>query len=356
MSNSPQQKLKRLINGYQVSQAIHVAATLGVADRLDDGPLTSAQLGKMTDSHPGALYRLLRALAAAGVFHEDDEGRFSLTPVGAALRKDSPNSRGAWARLIARQPLWESWGQLLHTVRTGENAFLHVHGIDVWGHRAAEPEEGAIFDLAMREGSTALGEAISVAHDFSRIGRIVDIGGSDGALLACILKRHPQVCGTVFDMPHVVSRAAEVLRAAGVAHRCETAGGSFFDRVPGGGDVYLLKFIIHDWDDAQASSILRCCRNAMGSQARLLVIERVIAPPNEGADGKFSDLNMLVNAGGRERTLCEFDTLFATAGFGIDQVMKVADELSMFELSAADRGRQRDGEVQERSGRATIPS
>ena len=199
MSNSPEQKLKRLINGFQVSQAIHVAATLGVADRLDDGPLTSAQLGKMTGSHPGALYRLLRALAAAGVFHEDEDGRFSLTPVGAALRKNSPNSRGAWACLIARPPLWESWGQLLHTVRTGENAFLHVHGMDVWEHRAAKPEEGAIFDLAMREGSTLLGEAISAAYDFGGVGRIVDIGGSDGALLACILKRHPQVCGTVFD-------------------------------------------------------------------------------------------------------------------------------------------------------------
>jgi O-methyltransferase domain/Dimerisation domain len=355
MSNSPQQKLKRLINGFQVSQAIHVAATLGVADRLDEGPLTSAQLGKMTGSHPGALYRLLRALAAAGVFHEDDEGRFSLTRVGAALRQDSPNSRGAWARLIARPPLWESWGQLLHAVRTGENAFRHVHGMDVWEHRAAKPEEGAIFDLAMREGSTLLGKAISAAYDFGRIGRIVDIGGSDGALLACILIRHPQVRGTVFDMPHVVSRAAEVLRAAGVAHRCETAGGSFFDRVPGGGDVYLLKFIIHDWDDAQASSILRCCRNAMGSQARLLVIERIIAPPNEGADGKFSDLNMLVNAGGRERTLREFDTLFAAAGLVIDHVMNIADELSMFELSATDRARQQDGEAQERSGVQQFP-
>ncbi len=196
----------------------------------------------------------------------------------------------------------------------------------------------------MREGSTVLGEAISAAYDFGGVGRIVDIGGSDGALLGCILKRHPQVCGTVFDMPHVVSKAAEVLRAAGVAHICETIGGSFFDRVSGGGDVYLLKFIIHDWDDAQVSTILRCCRNAMGSQARLLVIERVIAPPNEGADGKFSDLNMLVNAGGRERTLREFETLFAAAGFGIDQVTKIADELSMFELSAADRGRQRGWE------------
>jgi hypothetical protein len=356
MSNSPQQKLKRLIDGFQMSQAIHVAATLGIADRLDEGPLTSAHLAKMTDSHPGALYRLLRALAAAGVFHEDKEGRFSLTPVGAALRENSPNSRGAWACLIARPPLWESWGQLLHTVRTGENAFLHVHGVDVWEHRAAELEEGGIFDLAMHEGSTLLGEAISAAYEFGNIGRIVDIGGNDGALLAGILKRHPQVCGTVFDLPHVVSRAAGVLRAAGVAHRCETAGGSFFDRVPSGGDAYLLKFIIHDWDDAQAASILRCCRNAMGSQARLLVIERIIAPPNEGADGKFSDLNMLVNAGGRERTLREFETLFAVAGFGIDQVMKVADELSMFELSAAHRARQRDGEVQERSGRAKIPS
>ena len=172
MSSSPQQKLKRLINGFQMSQAIHVAATLGVADRLDDGPLTSAQLGEMTGSHPGALYRLLRALAAAGVFHEDNEGGFSLTPVGAALRKNCSNSRGAWACLIARPPLWESWGQLLHSVRTGENAFLHVHGMDVWAHRAAKPEEGAIFDLAMREGSTLLGEAISAAYDFGKIGRI----------------------------------------------------------------------------------------------------------------------------------------------------------------------------------------
>jgi hypothetical protein len=138
----------------------------------------------MTGSHPGTLYRLLRALAAADVFYEDGEGRFSLTPVGAALRQNSPNSRGAWACLTARPPLWESWGQLLHTVRTGESAFLHVHGMDVWEHRAAEQEEGAIFGLAMREGSISLGETIAAAYDFGKIDRIVDVGGSDGALLS----------------------------------------------------------------------------------------------------------------------------------------------------------------------------
>ena len=308
----------------------------------------------MTGSHPGALYRLLRALAASGVFSEDGEGRFSLTPVGAVLRQNCPNSRGAWACLTARPPLWESWGQLLHTVRTGESAFRHVHGMDVWEHRAAEPEEGAIFDLAMREGSISLGKAIAAAYDFSKIGRIVDVGGSDGALLACILKHHPQLCGTLFDLPHVVSRAAEVLSAAGVVHRCKISGGSFFDRVPGGGDAYLLKFIIHDWNDPQAEAILRCCRSAMESQAKLLVVERIIAAPNQGADGKFSDLNMLVNAGGRERTLCEFERLFTTAGFGINQVIRVAADLSMFELSLTEMLHHLDSDAT--SARARSPA
>jgi O-methyltransferase/methyltransferase family protein len=311
----PAAALLRLVNGYRVSQAIYVATALGIADLLAGGPQSSDELAAGTGSHPGAMYRLLRALAAVGVFHEASGRRFTLTPLSHCLRSDAPEPVGPTAISTMSPPMWQAWGALLHGVRTGENAFRQVHGVDVWTYRERHPEASAVFDRAMTATMRRVTAAVLAAYDFSRFGTVVDVGGGQGALLAAILRAHPTVRGVLFDQPHVVGRGEDVVRIAGVAGRCDVVGGSFFERVPDGGDAHVLRWIIHDWPDADATAILRNCRRAIGPQGRLLVIEQEIEPPNAGAPAKLADLQMLVGAGGRERTLEEYAALFAAAGF-----------------------------------------
>jgi hypothetical protein len=302
--------LRRLANGFQVSQAIHVAATLGIADLLAGGPRTSDELASETGTHADSLYRLLRALATVGVLQEEPGKSFALTELGQGLRTDVEGSLAGWARFMGRRYFWEAWTRLEHSVRTGENAFRAVHGTDVWSYRADRPEESAIFDGAMAALTGTANRAVLEAYDFSRFGTLADIGGGNGTLLASILAEHPGMRGILFDQPHVVARAAGVLAA--VADRCTIVGGSFFESVPAGADAYVLKMIIHDWEDPEATAILRNCRAAMGG-GTILVIERIVGPPNEDPATAFSDLNMLVGPGGRERTREEFDRLFARA-------------------------------------------
>ena len=311
----PELELLRLVNGFQVSQAIHVAATLGIADLLAGGPRTSDELARETASNPEALYRLLRALAAAGVFSEEEGRRFALTELGEGLRSDAPGSLAGWAAYFVGPASWRAWGALLHSVRTGENAFRHVHGTDAWSWRAERPEESALFDRAMMTATRIMNRALIDSYDFSRFGTVVDVGGGNGALLATLLATYPELRGVLFDQPHVVAGADDVLRGAGVADRCQVVGGSFFDVVPEGGDAYVLKAIVHDWEDPESLAILRACRAAMPEGAVLLLIERVLGPPNEDLVTKLIDLNMLVHPGGRERTLHEFDSLLQAGGF-----------------------------------------
>ncbi len=323
--------LMRLSNGYQVSQAIHVVATLGIADLLKDGPRGSEDLAASVGAHPPSLYRLLRALASLGVFQEDREGHFSLTPLGACLRSDATEPVGPWATFIGQERHWETWGHLLHSVQTGASAFRHLYGTSPWEARAANPEASAVFDRAMTAISVSSAESVLAAYDFGKFRRVVDVAGGQGALLAAILVKHPTVQGVLFDQPHVVASAAPLLEAAGVAERCQVVGGSFFEAAPGGGDAYVLKAIVHDWDDAEATAILRSCRSAIEANGRLLVIEREILPPNEGAPAKLSDLNMLVMLGGRERTREEYAVLFAASGFRLASVTPTEAGLSIFE-------------------------
>jgi hypothetical protein len=306
--------LTRLVNGYQVSQAIHVAARLGIADHLRDGPRSSAQLAKLTGSHPRTLYRLLRALASAGVFHEGDDKTYSLTAMGECLRSDSPTPLGGWAAYVGRPYAWQAWGHLEHSVRTGENAFRHLNGQSVWDYRSTHPDENAIFDRAMTATSRAVMDSAIAAYDFGQFRHVADIGGGQGQLLAGILSAHPGMRGTLFDQPHVVAKAREVLTANGIADRCEVVAGSFFESVPSGADAYLMRAIIHDWDDPEALEILKACRRAMRPGAKLLLFERVVEAPNEGLLGKTSDLNMLVMLGALERTYDEYSALCRAAG------------------------------------------
>jgi hypothetical protein len=310
--------LVRLINGYQVSQAIHVAAALGLADALADGPRAVCELASVTATNEDALHRLLRALAAVEIVHEEDDGTFALTTLGEELRGPA----GAWAAFIGRPYHWTTWGHLIHSVRTGGNAFQALHGVDVWEYRAEHPEEAAIFDAAMTGLSMRVNAAVAAAHDFGRYGVLVDVGGGRGALLAGILARYPGVRGILFDQSAVVAGAE--------ADGLEIVGGSFFESVPEGGDAYMLKSVLHDWEDDPAIQILRVCRRAARTGTALLVIERQFSLPA----AKLSDLNMLVGPGGRERTAEEYAALLATAGYELLGETTTAAGVSVFEARA----------------------
>lgn len=313
-------EMRRLIDGYQVSQAIHAAAVLGIADMLVDGARGSDELAELAGVHSGSLYRVLRALASVGVLRELDGRRFELAPLGELLRSDAPNSLAGWAAYIGRPAHWQAWGDLTHSIRTGENAFRHVHGTDVWTYRSTRPEENAAFDRAMTSLSRRSTAAVLDACDLERFECVADIGGGNGALLAEMLTAHPRLRGLLFDQPHVVAGAPPMLESAGVAERCQIIGGSFFDRVPPDADAYVLSRVIHDWEDEDALRILGSVRSAMTDKAKVLLIERVLAAPNEGRDAKFSDLNMLVAAGGFERTPDEFADLLQRSGFTLTEI------------------------------------
>jgi precorrin-6B methylase 2 len=327
----PSAMLLDLVNGFKVSQAIHVAVTLGIADLLKDGRRNSDDLAAATCTHPGSLYRLLRALAAVGVFREDPDRGFTLTPLGECLRSDASEPVAPWAVFIGQPEYWQAWGHLLDSVRTGEHAFRHVHGINTWEYYARNPEAGTAFNRAMTSRSRRQANAVLNACDFGRFACVVDVGGGQGALLGEILAKHQSVRAVLFDQPHVVAGAEEVLRAFGVADRCQVVGGDFFEAVPSGGDAHVLKFILHDWEDEQATAILRTCRRAIAPKGKLLVIESEISPPNEGATDKILDLTMLVHTGGRERTREEWAALFAAAGFRLVGATPTEAQVSIIE-------------------------
>lgn len=310
---SPSVVLRGLIDGAKVTQAICVAATLGIADLLAEGPRDSDDLAAATGTDAGALRRLLRALAAFGVLEEGDEGTFTLTAVGEGLRSDADEPLAGWAIFSGSPETWRAWGELLHSTRTGESGFAHVHGMSAWDHRAAHPASAAVFDRAMTDLARRSNQAVVEAYDFGRFGTVVDVGGGRGALLIALLTAHPHMNGVLFDQPHVI----ETREAApgDIAPRLRAVAGSFFDGVPEGADAYVLRAVIHDWGDDEAVGILRACRRAMTDDATLILIERDLGPPNELPEAKLSDLNMLVGPGGRERTIDEYAALFEDAGF-----------------------------------------
>jgi hypothetical protein len=321
----------RLIDGFRISQAIHVAAVLGIADLLKEGQRAGDDLAEATNTDPDGLYRLLRALAAVGVFQEGPDGSFSQTALSECLRSGAEQSVAGWAKLIGQEYFWGAWGHLMTGIKTGKNVFPQLHGTDVWTYRSTRPEINAGFNEAMTSRSRAAAPLIVNAYDFSGFRLIVDVGGNRGALLADIMTAHPGPRAIVFDQPHVVSD--EDIKAAGIANdRYETASGSFFESVPAGGDAYILKAIIHDWEDRESIEILRVCRKAMEPAARLLIIDHVVPPPNEGSVAKFLDLNMLVLPGGRERTEDEFRGLLEASGFRLSRVVPTApDDVSIIE-------------------------
>jgi hypothetical protein len=322
--------LGRLVGGFRVTQAVHVMSALGIPDLVADGPRTSDELAEATGADPDALYRLLRAAASLGLLHEDDARGFGATPLSELLRSDVPGSMKAWVDFVGTPYYWESWGNLLHSVRTGENAFRHVHGIDVWGYRAQHPGESEAFDRAMAALTSTESIAFLDTVDLSHFGTLVDVGGGQGVLLAAALARYPEARGVLFDQPHVVEAARTVIAEAGVADRCELVGGDFFAGVPEA-DAHLLKWILHDWEDAECVTILERCRASIAADGALYALERDVGKANEDPQAKLSDLNMLVMPGGRERTADEYAALFERAGFELVSVSRTATGTCVFE-------------------------
>ncbi|MDQ3818582.1 MAG: acetylserotonin O-methyltransferase [Acidobacteriota bacterium] len=326
----PQMALFQMATGFWVTQSIYVAARLGIADLLGDGPKTADELARATNTNSFMLYRVLRALAGLGIFAEDEQKRFGLTPLAEALQS-GPNSFRAMAIHLAENSSWKAWGSLLESVRTGECAFKLANGLEVFPYYAEHKESFEPFNEAMTNFSEAVIKAIVPAYDFSSVRKLVDIGGGHGALLAAILKVNPETRGVLFDLPTVVGGAKERLEREGVTDRAEVLGGDFFESVPPGGDAYIMKLIIHDWDEERAVKILKNCHSAMEDGGRLLLVETVVPEGNEPSLSKMMDLQMLVMTGGRERTEAEYRELFAAAGFKLTRVIPTESPLSIVE-------------------------
>jgi O-methyltransferase/methyltransferase family protein len=327
--SSPSAELLGLINGFQISQAIRVAVELGIADCLRDGPRDLSQLARLTGAHERSLSRLLRALCAVGIFVEEQQGRFSLSPMADLLRSDVGGSLAPWARLAMRDYLWSAWAATLHGVRTGVTPFDHVHKQSVWEYRTQRPEESAVFDLAMASITEDAASAVVEALDLGFCRHLVDVGGGKGLLLARMLEANPGLQATLLEQPHVAPSATAYLERAGLSHRCKVVAGDFFMRVPEGGCAYLLKSILHDWDDVMCVSVLKACRRAMSAGATLIVVDQIVGFPDTNPD--TMDLNMMVVTGGIERTEAEFAELFAKSGFTLSRVVPTPSSLSIIE-------------------------
>ncbi|MGE5830182.1 MAG: methyltransferase [Micromonosporaceae bacterium] len=327
------QRVRLLITGYRVSQAVHAAAVLGLSDFLAREPLSVVDLAAAAGCDTRSLHRLLRALTSVEMYQELPDGRFTNTPLSDQLRSDVEGNARGLAASVGRPYTWQAWSALVDNVRTGENAFSSVHGQTNWEFLAQHPEESAIFDAAMTSNSDHAAASILQAYDFGRFDSIVDVAGGRGALLAAILGRHPSLRGVLFDQPHVVSGAAELLQEAGVHDRCRIVGGDMFDEVPAGADAYVMKAILHDWEDPQARAILHTCRRAMTDTATLLVVERLLDAADRIA--AFADLTMMVGPGGLERTTAEYADLFTAAGLRLTRTVATTSEWVVIEAVAA---------------------
>lgn len=317
--------LLRMIWGTHISRAVYVAAQLGIADLLADGPLSWSELARRTGTHGQSLHRVLRLLAALGVLDQDDGGAFSLTIIGERLRTDAPAGLRSWATFLDAIGAIRGFEHILETVRTGRPGFDLAHGTTLFQALDGHPDRAAAFDAAMSERTAAFAPSVADGCDFSDIGTVVDVGGGEGILLAGILRRHLHLEGVLFDRPTVAARAGAALDGSDVADRCEVIPGDFFARVPEGADRYILANVLHDWNDTEGTLILRNCRRAMARRERVLIVERRIQ--ERGGDAipaLLSDINMLVITGGRERTDAEYAELLNAAGLRLGGITPVA--------------------------------
>ena len=286
-----QAQVDGMLTGYWVSQAIHVAAKIGIADLLKDSARSADDLAKATGSHAPSLYRLLRALASLGFFSEDAEHRFALAPLGQYLRSDVPNSKRSLA-IMTGEEHYRACAEMAYSVQTGKAAYEKVYGMPVFDYLSQHTEKSKIFDEAMVGVHGRETAAMLEAYDFSSIGVLADVGGGNGSVLKAILERYPKMRGMLYDLSGVAERAKAGIQAAGLANRCQVIGGSFFESIPSGADAYMMRHIIHDWDDEKSIRILKNIHRAIGTDGRLLVVEGVISSGNEPSFEKLLDLAM----------------------------------------------------------------
>jgi predicted O-methyltransferase YrrM len=332
-------ELVQLATGYFTARAIGAAAELRLADRLADGARSADDLAGETGTHAPSLYRLLRALAAAGVLAHTDDDRFALAPLGELLRADAPGSVRPAVTMFHHPMFWRSWEGLVDSVRTGVPALDRVFGRPVFEYLAAEPEAAAAYNGGMTGLNAALVPLVVAAYDFSRFTRIVDVAGGHGSFLAAVLEAAPEVRGVLIDLPHAARVARRELAARGLAERVEVVDGSMFDAVPPDGDAYLLKWILHDWADERCRAILASIRAAIRPGGRLLIVERVLPERAEASPAArammMADLLMMVHLEGRERTEREFRLLLEASGFEVARVVPTASQLSIVEAVPA---------------------
>ncbi|HEX9335641.1 MAG TPA: methyltransferase [Pseudonocardiaceae bacterium] len=325
-----------IIFGYGASQVVNVTARLGLADHLASGVGTTAELAAITGTDELSMHRLLRTLVCLGMVTQSAPDWFTLAPAGEPLRADVPYSLRQMAMLVCGEETWRSWGELEYSVRTGRPAYDRVTGLSSFEFLAKHPDHAAVFNQAMAGYTRAAAPAIIANGRFDRFDTLVDVGGGDGTLLAAILGANPGLRGMLYDLPAGVESADRTLSDAGVADRCDVTGGDFFVSVPEKADAYLLKSVLHDWNDERAVDVLRNCRRAMTPTSRILVVEPVLPPmvSPELTGIVLSDLNMLVNTGGRERTEDEFRSLFTSAGLELNSVAGTGVDFRVLEGSA----------------------
>lgn len=320
-----------MMTGYWVSQGVYVAAKLGLADLLhQQGPQTADSLAAATGTHASSLYRLLRALASVGLFTEDAEHRFSLTSAAEALRSDVEGSQRSLAIMMGEEH-FACWGELLYCVRSGKNAFEKIYGEPIFNYLSKHPEQARTFDEAMVGVHGRETAAMLDAYDFSGFKVVADVGGGNGSVLRELLARHSAVHAWLCDLPGVVERATPRIAAAGLAERLLAIPTNFFQEVPAGADAYLMRHIIHDWNDEQSQQILKNVRRAIPAHGRLLLVESVILPGNQPDFGKLLDLNMLVIPGGKERTEAEYRALYGQCGFRLARIVPTTGGVSVIE-------------------------
>jgi len=323
-----------LITGFWLSQAIFVAARLGIADALAGGPQEVSQLAHRTATNEQALYRVLRALASAGIFAEDAPRRFRLTPLAEVLQSGTAGSLRSYAIMSGEQWVWHSVGAMLHCVQTGRSGFEHAFGDrSPFEFYKKNPEAGRISMEGLTSRSASENAAVLAAYDFGDAKRIVDVGGGEGTLLAAILVAAAASHGVLFDVPDTAERARQRLEAAGLGSRSEVLGGDFFRSVPAGGDVYVMKKVLHDWNDERALTILQNCRAVMPAHGRLLMIELIVPEGNEPSFAKMLDLLMLTYLSGRERTEDEYRSLLESAGFRLQRVIPTGSPVTIMEAA-----------------------